>query len=258
VVKGSGYRFSGFPEGQAPMVSLPALLFAEVLPHLEDLDEVKVVLHVLWRLASMRSTGAPWVTERELLGDAVLCVALDEEPQGGTECRLFDDQAGVARLQAALSNAIDHGVLLAAPWEDAEGVVEVRFFANSPQGRATVAALGRGVSPARVIVEERPTIFALYEEVIGPLTALLSEELMEAEQTYPAPWIEDAFREAARMNKRNWKYVLAILERWRREGRGEAGAHGIDRESDREAGRGDREAETRRYLEDAYDRLIKH
>jgi DNA replication protein len=239
------YRFAGFPEGQVPMVTLPALVFVELLPHLADLDEVKVVLHVLWRLASMRSDGAPWITERELLGDPVLRIAIE-------------GQAQVPRLQAALAKAVDHGILLAAPWEDAEGVVEVRYFANSPQGRTSVAALARGVSPARATVEERPNIFALYEQTIGPLTALLSEELMDAERTYPAEWIEDAFREAARLNKRNWKYVLAILERWQSEGRGGSDTHGIDREADREAGRRDREAETRRYLEDAYDRLIKH
>ena len=51
VMRGSSYRFPGFPEGQVPTVTLPALLFAELLPHLEDLDEVKVILHVLWRLA---------------------------------------------------------------------------------------------------------------------------------------------------------------------------------------------------------------
>ncbi len=234
------YRFTGFPEGPVPTVTLPVSLFAELLPHLEDLDEVKVVLHVLWRLAGMRSEGAPWITEQELLGDPVLRIALP-------------GQAMVSRLQAALTKAVDHKILLAAQWEDAGGAVEVRYFANSPQGRSSVAALGRGASPARAAVVERPNIFALYEQNIGPLTALLSEELMEAERTYPLQWIEDAFREAVRLNKRNWKYVLAILENWQSEGR-----DGIDRQPDRETGRRDREAETRRYLEDAYDRLIKH
>ena len=61
-------------------------------------------------------------------------------------------------------------------------------------------------------VESRPNIYTLYEENIGPLTALIAEELREAEETYPADWIEEAFREAVRMNKRNWKYVHAILK----------------------------------------------
>ncbi|HET7737325.1 MAG TPA: DnaD domain protein, partial [Tepidiformaceae bacterium] len=36
---------------------------------------------------------------------------------------------------------------------------------------------------------------------------------------YPAEWIVDAFREAAELNARNWRYVERILENWDREGR---------------------------------------
>ena len=69
------------------------------------------------------------------------------------------------------------------------------------------------------------------------LTPLISEELQEAEQTYPGSWIEDAIREAVGLNKRNWKYIHAILERWRSEGKDE----GTDSRSP--------EADRRRYLE---------
>ena len=66
---------------------------------------------------------------------------------------------------------------------------------------------------------QRPNIFVLYEQNIGPLTPLLAEELMEAEDTYPAAWIEDAFREAVELNKRSWRYIQRILERWAAEGK---------------------------------------
>jgi DNA replication protein len=59
----------------------------------------------------------------------------------------------------------------------------------------------------------------LYEQNIGPLTPLLAEELMDAERTYPASWLEDAFREAVELNKRSWRYVQRILERWAAEGK---------------------------------------
>ena len=78
---------------------------------------------------------------------------------------------------------------------------------------------------------ERPTIFVLYEQNIGLLTPMIADELRDAEQHFPAEWIADAFREAVLHNKRSWKYVLAILERWRTEGRGGhaagAGARGV-------------------------------
>ncbi len=68
---------------------------------------------------------------------------------------------------------------------------------------------------------DRPNIFILYEQNIGLLTPPIADELRQAEQTYPAGWIEEAFREAVSLNKRSWRYIRAILERWRTQGRGE-------------------------------------
>ena len=241
-----GYRFPGFPEGTVPKVALPELVFAELVPHIDDLDLLKVVLVVFWRLAKMRAEGAPWVTDRELLGDAAMREAL-AGAEGPAEAE--------ARLTAALRAAVEYEILLAVDWRRADGSREVRYFANSPRGRASVAAVRRGVSPERAAVEARPNVFTLYEQNIGSLTALLSEDLMEAEETYPAAWIEDAFREAVRLNKRNWKYILAILKRWQAEGRDE-----IDRRTDGRPGEAEqgRDAQARRYIEEAYDRIVRH
>lgn len=65
----------------------------------------------------------------------------------------------------------------------------------------------------------RPGIFTVYENAIGTLTPIISEELQLAEKEYPPGWIEDALTECARMNKRSWKYAMAILKRWKQEGR---------------------------------------
>lgn len=249
-----GYRFPGFPEGSVPTVTLPELVFADLVPHIDDPDLLKVVLVIFWRLAKMRAEGAPWVTDRELLGDAVLREALaGAEPEGLSEAHGLGKVE--VRLTAALRAAVEHQILLPADWRRADGTDEVRYFANSPRGRASVAAVRRGADPERAAVEARPNVFTLYEQNIGPLTALLSEDLMEAEQTYPASWIEDAFREAVRLNKRNWKYILAILERWQAEGRDE-----IDRGTDGRSGRADedRDAQAWRYIEEAYDRIVRH
>ncbi|MGC9346978.1 MAG: DnaD domain-containing protein [Anaerolineae bacterium] len=231
----AAHHFSGFPEGKLSLVTLPELVYTELIPNIDEPDELKVTLIVLWRLAKMRSNVAPWVTAAELQQDAVISTAL-----GGQEIN--------RRLRRALAQAVDRGTLLAAPWRRADGEVEVRYFANSPKGRVAVDAMREGVSPRRATVEERPNIFSLYEENVGPLTSLISEELMEAEQTYPAAWIEEAFREAVRANKRNWRYIRAILERWQTEGRDEI---------DRGAKRRDREADARRYIEEAYERLVR-
>lgn len=66
-----------------------------------------------------------------------------------------------------------------------------------------------------IAVAVRPNIFVLYEDTIGPLSPMISAELIQAETEYPQDWIEDAFRETARQNKHNWKYTQAILRSWK-------------------------------------------
>jgi DnaD/phage-associated family protein len=68
------------------------------------------------------------------------------------------------------------------------------------------------------IYSEHPNIFQLYEANIGPLTPILADALRDAEKSYPADWIEDAFRIAVERNKRNWHYIEAILHRWQEGG----------------------------------------
>ncbi len=68
---------------------------------------------------------------------------------------------------------------------------------------------------------ERPNIFALYEQNIGPLTPILADGLRDAEQQYPEDWIRDAFRIAVNNNARSWNYIDAILRSWKEKGRDE-------------------------------------
>ena len=62
-------------------------------------------------------------------------------------------------------------------------------------------------------------IFALYEQNVGIITPMITEELKEAEKLYPPEWIEEALKEAVTLNKRSWKYIARILERWASEGK---------------------------------------
>ncbi len=61
-----------------------------------------------------------------------------------------------------------------------------------------------------------------YESEIGMLSPMIADELREASTTYPLQWIMDAIKESATQNKRGWKYVLAILTRWKAQGNQEA------------------------------------
>lgn len=223
-------HFSGFVEGKVAMVTLPESVFTELLPLVDDLLELKVILLVLRRLAQLRADAAPWITLAELHADPAVQASLGEEPH---------------MLAQALELAVTRGALLRANWKRADGSAEERYFANSPRGRASVNALHRGVEPARASQTAHTNIFTLYEQNIGPLTALLSEDLIEAESIFSAEWIEEAFREAVSRNKRNWKYIYAILERWRSEGKDE-----VDRR--------DREAPDWKDIEGDYSEYIQH
>ena len=140
------------------------------------------------------------------------------------------------RSRAALNRAVERGTLLRIrPPEQAN--TDTLYFANTPKGRAAVEAISRGAWPEDIESREQLNIFTLYEQNIGLLTPLNTEELREAEETYPASWIEDAFREAVSLNKRSWRYIHAILERWNTEGKDEE----VERQSP--------EADRRRYLE---------
>ena len=206
--------FSGFPEGKVHLTPMPSLFFSELLPHIDDLAELKVTLHVIWRLDQRR--GFPcFVTRSELFRDEVLRASLSGKP------------AEVEReLEEGLDLAVMRGSLLAFAVE--RGSREEHFyFLNSDKGRqaldqAREGALDLFEAEADVTSDappKRSNIFTLYEQNIGLLTPLIVEELKEAEDRYPPNWIEEAFREAVTNNARNWRYIQRILESWEAQGR---------------------------------------
>ncbi|MFQ6099782.1 MAG: DnaD domain-containing protein [Anaerolineae bacterium] len=197
--------FSGFPAGKIRSVNVPEPVFAELIPLIDDLAELKLTLHVLWRLGRQRGK-VRYLRRADLASDQVLLSGLG-------------DAAGKA-VSGALERAIERGTLLRVE-ATVGGTTEELYFANTPKGRAAVEAIARGQWPDELESAGRPNIFILYEQNVGLLTPLIADELREAEETYPAAWIEEAFREALLLNKRSWKYIRAILEGWRTEGRGE-------------------------------------
>lgn len=66
--------------------------------------------------------------------------------------------------------------------------------------------------------EEGNPIFALYLQEIGLLTPLIADAIQDWEKDVPQQWLIDAIHEAAHSNARNWKYIDAILKRWKAQG----------------------------------------
>lgn len=205
--------FGGFPAGKLAVTPIPNLFFSELLPLIDNLAELKVVLHLFWLIG--RKAGAlRYARLDELLKDERLLGGLATSPL-----------AAEAVLRDALERAVARGALLHLSVQRA-GVIEEWYMVNSAHGREVIEKLRAGeldvladVAEDVQLQVERPPIFVLYEQNIGLLTPLIAEELRDAERHYPADWIAEAFREAAAANKRSWKYVRAILERWRVQGK---------------------------------------
>ncbi len=203
-------RFTGFSHEPVRWVPLPAPLFRAVIPHIEDVEELRAVLYVFWRFA-FSEASVHYLSDVDAAEDAAYWGHLGETP----------DQRR-PRVRAALDAAVQRGVLLAV---DASDAGPRFYFLNSPKGRAAVEAVRAGrwhpqrspsPPPEALAV---PNIFRLYEENFGPLTPLLAERLREALQQYPESWIVEAMSLAVERNARHWRYVEAILERWTTEGR---------------------------------------
>lgn len=197
--------FSGFPAGKVKGVSLPEPFFDDLLPLIDDLVELKVTLACL-RILSTKPGLLRWVTWSELIADRSLLRGLGE--------------SGEAGLEQGLARAVARGTLLKTR-DGRSG--EWLYFANTERGRAAVAAVERGAPLTTIELSAgQPNIFRLYEQTIGPLAPLIADELREAERAYPAAWIEDAFREAARQNARSWAYVKKVLAARERRGKRDA------------------------------------
>ncbi len=206
--------FSGFPAG-AEVTPIPNLFFTEVMPQIDDIVELKMILHVLWLLSRRR--GYPqFVTYNELLSAPIFMGGIEggAKPKGEI-------------LRQALDQAVQHGTMLHLRI-DRDGQPEDAYFVNSETAREAIHQIQQGKLPHLVLVprtgeemEIRPPsdIFSLYEQNIGMLTPMIAEALQEAEKLYPTDWIESAFKEAVALNKRSWKYITRILERWAVEGK---------------------------------------
>ncbi len=231
-------RFEGFPAGELRFTSVPDLFFAELLPAIHDLAELKITLHVIW---SRQREGRQVVTQAELAADETLARGLAE---------LGDDPEQV--LADGLAKAVARGSLLRAAVESEAGPQEV-YVLNSEGGRRALERIQTGELGAvgtrivdRPSVKPRPNIFELYEDNIGLLSPILADELRDAEANYPVDWIEDAFRIAVANNVRKWRYIQAILERWATEGK------------DDEASRRDTETKRRWYTDEEFELYFEH
>ena len=201
--------FTGFSTDDP--IKLPRELFSDVLPAIAQLPELKVTLHFFSLLPNSRRR--PRMIEwADLCDDAVLARSL----RTISPLRPMEDV-----LEDGLLAAVRRGTLLHVPVPEGPRVGNW-YLANTERNRQWASKVQNGDvtwTHAAPAAPPPPTIFKLYEDNIGLLTPMLTVELKDAQDQYPQRWVEDAIKEAVRSNKRSWRYIRAVLERWGRDGR---------------------------------------
>jgi DNA replication protein len=182
-------KFNGFTSSET-FTSVPDSFLRDLLAEIEDADELRATLHAIWRIEHMEGPVR------------------------------FLRRADFGEFAAGVDKAVSRGTLLMVQNEAGEF-----FCLNSPRGRVSVEAIQSGkFDPSNIQNAppvERSNVFTLYEQNIGALTPLIADMLREAEKEYPSMWFEEAFEIAVAKNARHWRFVEAVLKRWKEKGKDE-------------------------------------
>ena len=184
-------KFKGFTDSET-FTQVPNGFFRQLLKQIEDAAELKVTLYFLWRIEHM---DGPFR-------------ALSESDFSTTDLGLTADE-----IRLGLEKAVERGSLLKV-----QKGVKGYFLLNSPRGRAALQVLESGMWNPEIAgsapLMERPNIFKLYEENIGPLTPLIADALKDAEETYSDEWIAE--HKLAVKKQRSGRYCRGDLKLERR------------------------------------------
>ncbi len=194
-------------------VALPADFFSQLLPLIDDLAELKLTIFCLAALQQKEGDYRflrfdEFLTEEPLMRGLAIC----------------DESADArAALRRGLEKMLARGTLLMSEVH-VRGEAKRYYTGADAAGRALqqriLAGEWRPSAQGEIeLLPPRPLVFGLYEDNIGVLTPMIVDALKEAEEVYPPGWIEEAMRLAVEGNKRNWRYIRAILDRWQQEGR---------------------------------------
>ncbi len=225
--------FRGFEESKKSFTGIPDQFFSEILPNIQDLNELKLVLYLLWSANTEGEYGTRFTLDG-ILVDKKFTQGIDN-PEVNLELA----------LEKSLRLAVQHNILVVVEKSQSH------YFLNTPRGRAAALAFNQQnaedeSSPVKSTLDAiKPNVFQLYEENIGPLTPLIADMLKDAQDTFPVEWIDEAIQIAVKNNVRRWKYVESILKRWQEEGR-----NGTDRRDAKE--------DYERYLKGEYGDIGKH
>jgi DnaD/phage-associated family protein len=186
--------FNGFTSSET-FTQIPDS-FLRLMDEIEDVAELKVTLYAIYRIEHLEGNF-----------------------RGLSEADFSDEALGlsVEQIQSGLNKSLERKTMLKS-----ENEAGVFYFLNSPRGRLSAEAFAKGqIKSVQSYHPNKSNVFKLYEENIGALTPLIADMLRDAEKNYASEWFEEAFEIAVSRNVRNWKYIHAILNRWKENGKDE-------------------------------------
>ncbi len=119
------HLFRGFEATDGQRITIPSIFFAELLPLIDDLAELKVTLFAMWALQQREGTYR-YLRRTDFEGEAARVHGLDDDT-----------------LTRGLARTIARGTLITATLT-LETEAETLYFANSAAGRDAVAQVTHG------------------------------------------------------------------------------------------------------------------
>ena len=200
-----------FKTGQK-MIPFPVQLFTEILPRLHNESQLRATLYT-WYAIMSKGSGQRYVYLSQLLTDPVLL-------------SWFTHLGGKNGIQRGLDQSCREGIFLQLQIGEDDKILApndesgARLITDMKSESVAHHNQSRDSSPEtnyeRTVVSN---VVEKYENEIGMLTPVIADMIAIAEQMYPTTWILEALDIAAQSNARSWKYVAAILARWKNEGK---------------------------------------
>ena len=192
--------FHGFSAKGSP-VEIPANFFTELLQEIGDIYALKILLFAFQLGSGTEDQISYFIPDN-------MCAQYFAEDQ--------------TSFWQGLSLAIEQDWLLDLETQ-IEGKLTRICLLNTPRNAAALEAIQQGKMTLTLqgepVQNQRPDIFSLYEQNIGPLTPIIADSLKELETNYPPDWISKAIQTAVKNNARSLRYIEVVLQNWQEEGK---------------------------------------
>jgi len=197
---------SAFPKG-VHFTPVPSPLLGPLLKQVSSYNELVCILRLI-SLIHLKKNSLNWIEQNLLISDDIL-----QSIVGST-----------GQIIEVLDNCIEKGLVLRTSLKTDSGIQILLL--NTFNAKSNLDRIIQDVDATSFEVVENnhqtENIFGLYQNNIGTLNPLITEELKHAQNRYPKEWIQDAFREAVVNNARSWRYIQSILKNWDSSGRGQS------------------------------------